>query len=120
VRDIAVRVLNRAGYRVIVARDGEEAVELFEQHRSEIDLAVLDMVMPKRTGRAVFDAIRALDATMPVLFSSGYTRGVLDADGHEKIQVPIISKPYSPKDFLRIVGEALAVARREQQRADAV
>ena len=118
--DIAVRVLSRAGYRVIVARDGDQAVALFEQHQRDIDLALLDMVMPKRTGRGVYEAIRAKDAVLPVIFSSGYTQGALDADGREKIDAPVISKPYSPQALLRAVREALARTRAESGRADAV
>jgi DNA-binding response OmpR family regulator len=104
-------VLSRAGYRVIVACDGDEAVSLFDDHRADIDLARLDVVMPKRTGRAVYEAIRARDASLPVLFSSGYTQGALDAEGRERIDVPVISKPYSPQELLRAVHDALAHAR---------
>ena len=58
VRDLAVRILTRAGYAVLVAADGAEAVELFEAHASEVSLALLDAVMPKLTGHQAYDRIK--------------------------------------------------------------
>ncbi|HPG69988.1 MAG TPA: PAS domain S-box protein [Candidatus Hydrogenedentes bacterium] len=107
VRDLGVRVLARAGYRVLVAKDGEEAIELFSRQGGDVDLALLDVVMPRKGGRHVHDYIRSVRPGTRVLFSSGYsenaihTRFVLDEG------MTLIQKPYEPAALLRAVRAAL-------------
>ena len=106
VRRLAVTVLTRAGYRLLVARDGAEAIGLLEEDGEAIDLAVLDVVMPRKSGREVYEAVKARDPRIPVLFCSGYSYSALDAhlpDGAGAI----IQKPYEPQDLLRQVRAAL-------------
>ena len=71
-RELALTILQKAGYHVLAARDGEEAIRLFQQNIDTIELVVLDAVMPKQSGRAVYDCIRQDRAELPVLFSTGY------------------------------------------------
>ncbi len=101
VRDLAGRVLRGAGYAVVEAKDGDEAVALFRQHQERIRLAVLDVVMPKRNGRKVYDAIAEGRPGLPVIFSSGYSRDELDQaqlpDGNHQI----LRKPYKMHDLLK-------------------
>ena len=107
VRDFTRRILERAGYRVISARDGIEAVELYRARGDEIDLCLLDAVMPNLGGHAAFAAIRRLDPAAPALFASGYCEDalhhgfVLDAD------VPRVEKPFRRRDLLRAVRRSL-------------
>jgi CheY-like chemotaxis protein len=106
VRNLAVAVLGSAGYRTLAARDGEEALALLEEHREIIDLVVTDVIMPKKSGKDLHDAIRAHGAPIPVLFSSGYSRpaleGKLPHDGSYLMQ-----KPYSPRELLEKVRQVL-------------
>jgi PAS domain S-box-containing protein len=107
VRKLGRRVLEGAGYRVIEARDGQEAVELYAKSGQSIHLALLDVVMPRRNGRAACEAIRALNAQARVLFASGYSEASLSPE-----QVPVggwdlVQKPYNPAELLRRVREAL-------------
>jgi PAS domain S-box-containing protein len=101
------RVLRNAGYRVVRAKDGVEALELVESMQLEFDLLLSDVVMPRKNGP---DLARELGATRPglkVLFASGYTdealskRGVLDEGTH------LISKPYTPRQLLTRVRAVL-------------
>ncbi|MBI5378938.1 MAG: response regulator, partial [Nitrospirae bacterium] len=107
VRNFIRTVLQEYGYQVIEAEDGEEALAKFHAHRERIRLAILDVIMPKRNGREVWEAIHAVAPEMKALFLSGYTadilqrRGVLDAGFH------FLSKPPSPLDLLRKVRDAL-------------
>ena len=107
VRNLTVLALEQSGYRVHVAENGEEALRLFEEHREEVQLALLDVVMPKIGGREVYDAIRALRPDLPVLFSSGYSTNAIHAGFVAEEGLEIIQKPYSPTALLRRMREAL-------------
>ncbi len=52
------KLLEDAGYSVIEARDGEEAVDLYREHSGQIDLVILDIIMPRMNGKAVYDQLR--------------------------------------------------------------
>ena len=106
VREPLVRLLEGAGYRVLIAVDGEEAVALFEQHASEIALAVLDVVMPRLGGPAAALRIRARAPELPIVLTSGY-----DSAGGGRVtwlpRAQRLDKPYAPETLLRIVRDAL-------------
>lgn len=107
VRKLAATVLERAGYRLVLARDGDEALRLFEQHAETIDLAIVDVVMPRKSGREVHDAVRAARPGVPVLFTSGYSRGAIEASRLPAGGSQLLQKPYSPGALLREVRQAL-------------
>ncbi|WP_211215677.1 hybrid sensor histidine kinase/response regulator [Geopsychrobacter electrodiphilus] len=106
-RDLARMVLESFDYRVITAVDGEEALAKFLENKQQISLVLLDMIMPKKNGKEVFEAIRKVSPKMKILFSSGYgvdivTNKELEGDGLDFIQ-----KPYPPKSLLLKVRELL-------------
>jgi len=106
VRKLVSGVLQRMGYPVIEAQDGEEALALFAAHRGRLGLVILDMIMPRLSGRDVYQHLRKLDAEVPVLFSTGYA----DVAGEEFAQlegIPVLRKPYSAAELLRAVRTAL-------------
>lgn len=110
VRSLAVRILERAGYDVITARDGVEAIETFRREHNRIDVIIIDAIMPRLSGRVVFDEVRRLRPDLPVLFVSGYGPGFLDAGFLPEEQndaVGIVHKPFRPEDLLRTVHELL-------------
>jgi len=107
VRNIGRKVLERGGYRLILAADGREAARLFDEHAGEIDLAVLDVVMPGMNGKAVADHIKTLRPDMPVLFCSGYDFKMLEANLSTGEAAALIHKPYNPMDLLKRVAEAM-------------
>jgi two-component system, cell cycle sensor histidine kinase and response regulator CckA len=111
VRNLARRVLERAGYRVLQARDGEEALAMVTVHAREIDLALLDVVMPRAGGREVAARLRALRPGMPIIFSTGYSRQVLDESWAPDEGVELILKPYEPKLLLQRVRARLGRAK---------
>jgi two-component system cell cycle sensor histidine kinase/response regulator CckA len=71
--DVAQRMLNKLGYKVFTARDGKEAVDIFRKYKDEIDVIVLDMIMPKMSGGEAFDRIKEIKPEIKVLLSSGYS-----------------------------------------------
>ncbi|MBW3597069.1 MAG: response regulator [Planctomycetes bacterium] len=107
VRELAVRILHEAGYRTITASDGEQAVRVYEAQGREIDLALLDVVMPKLNGRMVCHAIRGMDPEAKVLFCSGYDAetscgGFVSGEG-----LTFVQKPFQRQELLRAVRGAL-------------
>ncbi|HPQ70898.1 MAG TPA: PAS domain S-box protein [bacterium] len=117
VRRVAIAMLQRAGYAVIEAGDGEEAIRILNERIAEIDLALLDMVMPKIGGRHVFDHMRSNGMHIPVLFASGYSTDAFHGDFKVDQNVGLIQKPYLRDALLHKVREILD-RRRLQQAAD--
>jgi two-component system cell cycle sensor histidine kinase/response regulator CckA len=105
VRRLAQRTLTEAGYRVIVARDGEEALALARRTSGDIDLLVADIVMPGLTGFALAERLKADRPAMRVIFTTGYAENVtVRADN---ALGSFIGKPFLPPDLLRCVREKL-------------
>jgi len=111
VRRLATKLLERAGYSVLAASDGEEAVRIFDRNASSIDLALLDVVMPKRHGRSVLEHIRARRDAMPVLLLSGYSRELLDPIVDLSEHTDLLHKPMEPNELLWSVSRALGQGR---------
>lgn len=73
VLDVSEKVLKVLGYKVLVARGGAEAIEIFKKHRDSIDLVLLDIIMPQMGGGEVYDRLREISPEVKVLLSSGYS-----------------------------------------------
>jgi PAS domain S-box-containing protein len=107
VRRLVERVLVRFGYRVIIAVDGREAVEKYEEHRNAIRLVLMDMVMPEMNGKEAAGKIRQLSPTVKILFTSGYAADILQYRGGLEEETEIIAKPVHPLELLKKVREML-------------
>jgi two-component system cell cycle sensor histidine kinase/response regulator CckA len=107
IRAILGTILNECGYRVIVATDGEEGVEMFIRHHDEIDLLLLDVIMPRKNGRETFDAIRTFKHDVKALFMSGYAADAINRKGIDTEGLELLSKPFSPLALLAKVREIL-------------
>jgi len=103
VRKALRRALERAGYEVIEAVDGEDAVEQFARNQDRVALCLLDVVMPRKNGREAAEAIAAIRPGVRVLLASGYTADVLEDRGLPPITAEIIAKPVAPEVLLRKV-----------------
>jgi CheY-like chemotaxis protein len=112
VRAVTRRALERSGYRVIEACDGEEAVRAFAEHAGEIGLVFLDVVMPRKSGREAYEAIRAMAPGARVMFTSGYDDDIATRRGVPLEGVRLLPKPHEPRELLRAIREALDEAAR--------
>ncbi len=107
VRELTHLILEKAGYRVVAVRDGQEAVDRLRADPKGFDLALLDLVMPKKSGRAVYRVIQAEKWKVPVLFCTGYSFDALGSDRITEDPVRVIRKPFTPNELRRTVREIL-------------
>jgi len=101
-RRLTTSVLRSFGYAVLEASDGEEAVALFREHQG-IDLVLSDVVMPKMNGKEAFQEMRKIRPDIPALFTSGYTREVINTRGILDEGLDLVMKPVSPLELVRRV-----------------
>ncbi len=107
VRELTRQLLEKSGYRVLVAANGREAVSLFARHAADIDLLLLDIVMPDLGGLEAVALMRRIRPEVPVVFSSGYDdraipAGVGSPDGYR-----LLHKPYGRDELLLTIRQSL-------------
>lgn len=107
VRNLAKTVLERAGYHVLLAKDGMEAMQLFEKFHDEVDVALLDVVMPNMGGVEAFEQMRALRPVLKALFVSGYSSNAIHTNFVLHQGVELLQKPYGPESLLRALRAVL-------------
>jgi two-component system cell cycle sensor histidine kinase/response regulator CckA len=106
-RGMAQQTLERLGYHVMLARDGEEAVRLFEANRDHIALLVLDVSMPKFSGPEAYVRIREIKGSVPAVFTTGYSAEADVLHPLAEKGAVVLQKPYSPKVLGQKVREIL-------------
>jgi PAS domain S-box-containing protein len=104
-RELAQRILTLAGFEVFLAVDGLDAVEAYRRHPG-IDLVVLDLTMPRLSGRDACRRLRELDAGVRVLFASGYSAEAIPED-EQALSCGFVAKPYRPDSLVGAVRAAL-------------
>lgn len=107
IRRLAQRVLEKEGYKVLLAGDGVEATDLYKSRREEIQLVILDLTMPRQSGQEVFRRLREIDPTLKVIISSGHPTGGNSPPGFSLPEAVFLSKPYRPQDLIQKVRETL-------------
>ena len=100
-------ILESSGYSVITAKDGDDAITKFMENRERIRLVILDMIMPKKNGKEVGEAIRKASPRIKILFTSGYTMDVIKTADLTESGFNFMHKPFIPKDLLIKVREVL-------------
>jgi two-component system cell cycle sensor histidine kinase/response regulator CckA len=108
VRTVARIALEKAGFRVLTAVDGREALELFHRETGLIDLVLLDMTMPHLSGEETFRELRRMRQDVRVILSSGYNEMDAVSKFAGKGLAGFIQKPYRPIDLISRVKSALA------------
>ncbi len=110
--DLEGEILHAHGYRVVKARNGREAVRIYEEQAREIALVILDALMPEMTGIEAARRIRALNPATPILLVTGYNpqENGLDDMAHLP-DIHFLQKPYTPRQLLETIGHILAANR---------
>ena len=110
--EVAESVLTGKGYHVLLAHDGEEAIETYMAHQDRISLVILDVIMPRRGGLEAFAAIKALNPKVSVLFATAYSNETAALAELAARGVPMLRKPYTPSTLCRRVREILDASAR--------
>ncbi len=105
VRQLLREVLRSAGYFIVEASDGVEALEQLANHKGTIHLVISDVVMPRMNGRQLMEQVRQTRPETLFLFMSGY---MSDKVGRQGLDAPFIQKPFLPSDLLRAVRKLLS------------
>jgi PAS domain S-box-containing protein len=99
--------LEELGYTVLLARDGAEAMELYTTNSEQINMLILDVVMPRMGGQEVYEQIRSSGSDVPVIFMTGYSSEMVQSQFIEKTGAVLLGKPYNVEVFGRKVRETL-------------
>jgi two-component system, cell cycle sensor histidine kinase and response regulator CckA len=107
VRELHREMLEEAGYRVIEAVDGREALDKFTEHMAEVDILATDVVMPRMNGKSLYEEIRKIRPDMKALFISGYTKDIVLERGLLDDEFSVITKPVTSYELLKKMREIL-------------
>jgi signal transduction histidine kinase/ActR/RegA family two-component response regulator len=106
IRELGQRCLSRAGYTVIVAGNGAEAIERYDREKGKIALIVLDLIMPETSGRQCLQHILSADPQARILIASGQSSGGAIKNAMQMGAKGYLGKPYDMKQLLRAVTDA--------------
>jgi len=107
VLDVGQKFLRFMGYRVLTARDSEEAIEVYRNHREKIDLVILDLVMPKMEGGEIFKRLKQISTDVKVLVASGYSIDGKASQVLEQGACGFIQKPYDMRQLSQSIRSIL-------------
>jgi len=99
--------LEEYGYTVIEAADGNDAIDKYMENKDKIRLLILDVIMPKKSGKAVYEEISKMSPDIKVIFLSGYARNVINVEEIIGHGWSILSKPVSSDELLNKISEVL-------------
>jgi signal transduction histidine kinase len=106
VRGAVNAILTHAGYKVLEAVDGEDAIHKFMENKDDIHLLILDVIMPKKNGKEVYETIKKIKP-VKIIFTSGYTADIIHRRGIVEEGSDLILKPYSPYALLEKIRSVL-------------
>ena len=105
-RILTAEILENIGYRVVMAADGQEAMDVYTNSEQNIDLVFSDMIMPKLSGTELFTKLQTINPSIKFILTSGYNLGELQESMHEEISA-LLMKPYTPKQIADLITEVL-------------
>jgi PAS domain S-box-containing protein len=106
IRELMSEELMSAGYAVIVANDGEDAIQKFTKNADKIHL-LMDVIMPKKSGKEAYEAIKQMKSSIKALFLSGYSADIIQKKGLLDTGLNFVYKPITPTGLLQKVREVL-------------
>ncbi len=107
-QELGRELLEENGYRVMVAGDGVEAIKLFRNHYHEIDLVILDLLMPKLDGGQTYIEMKKIKPDVKAFFCTGYTPQEIIGALLEEESLRALQKPFRPAEFVQTVRDMLA------------
>ncbi|UCE83860.1 MAG: PAS domain S-box protein [Deltaproteobacteria bacterium] len=107
VRDLGTEILLSYGYQVVQANNGQEALEVYRKNGANIDLVILDLLMPKLGGKETLIQLRELNPDVKVLICSGYGYRENDPEPSVTEDTPLVRKPFMPEKLVSAVRQLL-------------
>ena len=107
-REVTRRILDRTGYHVVAVASGHEALDVLASQLEHFDVLLTDVIMPRMQGKELADKVRIIQPAARVVFMSGYTQGLLGAQGVLEPEVHLIEKPFSESTLLAKLHEVLS------------
>jgi CheY-like chemotaxis protein len=107
IRTVCRHILQQFGYKLLEARDGQEAVDIYHTHSAEISLVILDMIMPGMNGREAYEAMQNRTPDLKALFISGYPVDSITIGTSLPKDAHFVQKPVSPMELLRHIRTIL-------------
>lgn len=101
------QLLELYGYSILEAGDGIEALEIFENNREQIRIAIVDVIMPRMNGRELVEELRKRLPELPIIMISGYTDDIVDRAALDELNAMFIQKPVNPLELLSAVRSGL-------------
>jgi CheY-like chemotaxis protein len=107
-RELVVRILELCGYHIYQAKNGVEALQVWERHKDEVDLLLTDMVMPEGiSGRQLAERLQKDDPALKVIYTRGYSPGMAGKDIALLEGFNFLAKPYPPSRLAQVVRDCL-------------
>jgi len=110
VRNIITGFLKQAGYAVLQAKNGAEALELANNNNTKFDLLLTDVIMPKMGGKKLADILREQQPDLKVIYISGYTDETISQSGILDEKILFLQKPFEPNELLKLLRRTLDAA----------
>jgi len=107
IRDLCLRILKKAGYNVITASDGKEALEVYRAEKERISLVILDLIMPQMGGKQCLEHLLSVDPDVRVVIASGYSAHVITQEALVSRARGFVNKPYNISQVLTVVRSVL-------------
>ena len=107
VRELLHEILESRGYRVLEASDGAEGARLWQEHRTDVDLILTDVVMPHLSGPDMVSRIRSAGGELPVVYMTGYTELAIADTITTQANAALVHKPFSPPEIAAKIREML-------------
>lgn len=107
IRELGSRILQKAGYKVIMASNGREALDVYRTKRDQVELVVLDLIMPEMGGGQCLEGLLSLDPSVRVVIASGYSANGLTKDALLAGAKGFVNKPYNIRQMMATIREVL-------------
>jgi len=107
IADVSELILKNSGYDVVIAKSGKEAIEVYKENHSGIDMVILDMILPDMSGGDTYDRLKEINPGIKVLLASGYDIDSQASDIMERGCDGFIQKPFNMNELLEKIREVL-------------
>jgi two-component system, cell cycle sensor histidine kinase and response regulator CckA len=106
-RPLICEILRKAGFTVLEARDGDEALKIWERYQKPIDLVLTDVVMQQMSGKKLVELLQVSHPEVKILYMSGYESNILFTENKTGSEVNFLQKPFKPTELIKTIRDIL-------------